>query len=171
MDAPFTLDRQQHLERQGHSLLPRRIAYSFLGLLCGLALLNAFGQRTTVSRADGAAASLTVSSPERLRGGLTFTSEYTVTAHQKLNDAQIKLAPGWFQGMTFNGVAPQPNSQSSDTDGVTFDYGPVDAGQSLPFWISWQTNPTTYGFQSQDVILSDGSTPLLSIHRSSLVFP
>jgi len=100
-----------------------------------------------------------------------FTSEYTVVAHQKLNDAQIRLAPGWFHGMTFNGVAPQPTNQSSGADGVTFDYGPVDAGQSLPFWISWQTNPTTYGFQSQDVILSDGSTQLLSIHRNVLVFP
>jgi hypothetical protein len=169
--TPFRLDRQRQLEREHHTLLPRRVALSLLALLCGVGLLNGFGQRTTVSRADGAAASISVSSPERVRGGLVFTSEYVVVAHQKLGDARVKLASGWFHGMTFNGVAPQPSNQASGEDGVTFDYGPVDAGQSMPFWISWQADPTTLGFQSQDVVLSDGATQLLSIHRTLLVFP
>lgn len=168
---PIGLDRSRHLERGHHSPLPRRIGLTILALACLLGLLNLFGQKTTVSRADASAASLTVDSPERLRGGLVFASQITVTAHRKLNDAQVRLSGDWFKGMTFNGIAPQANTQSASADGITFDYGPLEAGESMPIWISWQVNPTTVGLRTEDVVLSDGSSQLVAIHRSRWVFP
>jgi hypothetical protein len=138
---------------------------------CLLALLNVFGQRATVSRADGSVASLTVQSPERLRGGLVFTSQITVTAHQRVSDLRVLLSGGWFRGMTFNGVVPQPNNQTSTAQGVIFDYGSLDAGAQLPFWISWQANPVTVGPRSQDVVVYDGNNTLVTIHRPLFVFP
>jgi hypothetical protein len=172
METPFLLDRQRHLDREHHSAIPRRVGLSILAAICLLALLlDAFGQRSTLTRVDASAASLTVDSPERLRGGLVFTSQITVIAHQKLGDAQVQLSSGWFRGMTFNGVVPQPNSMSSSGDTVTLDYGPLDAGQSMPFWISWQTNPTTLGARGEKVSVSDGSNQLVTIQRSLVVFP
>jgi hypothetical protein len=168
---PIGLDRARHLERGHHSALPRRIGLSLLALACLLGLFNLFGQRTTTSRADGSAASLTIESPERLRGGLVFTTQITVTAHQKLNDAQVRLSGDWFKGMTFNGIAPQAESQSSSADGITFDYGSLDAGESMPIWISWQVNPTTLGLRTETVAVSDGASQLVSIRRSRWVFP
>jgi hypothetical protein len=38
-------------------------------------------------------------------------------------------------------------------------------------WISWQTNPTTFGRRSQDVALYDGGTELMTVHRTLTVFP
>ena len=171
MDAPFALDRQRHLDRGHHSAIYRRLGLGLLALICVLGLANLFGQRSTLTRVDGSAASLTVNSPEHLRGGLIFTSEITVIAHRKLADAKVHLSSDWFRGMTFNGVAPQPDNMSSSGDTVTLDYGPVDAGQSMPFWISWQANPTTLGVRSEKVNVSDGSEQLLSMQRSLLVFP
>ena len=171
MDAPFALDRQRHLDRDHHSTVYRRLGLSLLAVMCLLGVLNLFGQRSTLTRVDASAASLTVDSPERLRGGLVFTSEITVIAHEKLGDAQVQLSSGWFRGMTFNGVVPQPSSMSSSGDTVTLDYGPLDAGQSMPFWISWQTNPTTLGARSETVSVSDGPSQLVSMQRSLLVFP
>jgi hypothetical protein len=171
MAAPFTLDRQRHLDRKNHSVVYRRLGLSVLAVLCLLGLANVFGQRASFTRADGSAASLTVNSPEHLRGGLVFTSEITVIAHRKVTDAQVQLSRDWFSGMTFNGVAPQPGNMSSDGDTVTLDFGPLDAGQSMPFWISWQTNPTTYGMRTEQVNVNDGSTELVSMQRPLLVFP
>src|SRR5207248_2604749 len=110
MDTPLALDRQRHLDREHHSAIYRRLGLSLLAVMCLLGVLNLFGQRSTLTRVDASAASLTVDSPERLRGGLVFTSEITVIAHEKLGDAQVQLSSGWFRGMTFNGVVPQPSS-------------------------------------------------------------
>src|SRR5207247_9351148 len=124
--------------RVHHSAGFRGLGVRLVALVCVLGLGNLFGQGWTWTRVDGSAASLTVNSPEHLRGGLVFTSEVTVIAHRRLADAQVHLSSDWFRGMTFNGIAPEPESMSSTGDTVTLDYGPIDAGQSMPFWISWQ---------------------------------
>ena len=171
METPLGLDRARHLELEHHSPIPRRIALGVLAALCLLALLDVFGQQSGTRRVDAVAASLTVNSPDRLRGGLVFTSEITLVAHRKLQDAQVQLSPGWFSGMTFNGIVPQPQNMSSSADGTTLDFGPLEAGESMPFWISWQTNPTTVGPRDQEIVVSDGSNQLLDFKRSLVVFP
>jgi hypothetical protein len=165
-----TLDRRQNVERQHRSSWPRRVGLTFIAVMCGLALANTFGQQPVVTTMSASAASMTVDSPERLRGGLVFTSEITVAAHSDVHDAQILLSPGWWQGMTLNAVAPQASNESSDQRGVTFDYGELKPGDTLHIWISWQTNPTTVGTRDQDVVLSDGSQPIVTMRRSFTVF-
>src|SRR5437764_14238595 len=92
MDTPFALDRQRHLDREHHSAIYRRLGLSLLALICLLGVLNLFGQRSTLPRVDGSAASLNVNSPERLRGGLVSTRELTVIADQTLSVSQAKLS-------------------------------------------------------------------------------
>jgi hypothetical protein len=169
-ELPYGIDRRQHADRD-RTPWPRRAAITVLAVFCLLALLNTFGQVSAVRSADSPAASLTVDSPERLRGGLIFTTVITVVAHQQIKDARLVLSPGWFNGMTLNAAAPQSSQESSSEQGGIFDYGQLDAGSTTPIWISWQANPTTAGGRSQDVQIFDGDKPVVGVHRSVFVFP
>ena len=164
-------DHHHHLEgRQRHVWL-RRVALLVVAAVPILGLLNIFGQRAAVTTADSAAASLSADSPARVRGGLIFTTKLVITAHGQLNDARLFLARGWFQGMTYNAIAPQPSTQESTGDWVIFDFGRIPARQSVPIWISWQTNPTNVGRHTADLRLYDGSTHVLTLHRTITIFP
>jgi hypothetical protein len=167
---PFGLDYTRHAVSQG-TPWPRRLVILLMGAFCVLALLNTFGQVATVNRAEGPVASLTVDSPVRLRGGLIFTSVITLVTHQPVQDAKVVLSRGWFDGMTLNAAAPQSSQEASNAQGGVFDYGQLDAGATMPIWISWQTNPTTVGGRDEDVEVFDGSKPLVTVHRSVVVFP
>jgi hypothetical protein len=168
---PVGLDRGDHIERRRHSPWPRRAAVVLMAAFCALGLANVFGQVASVSRAGAPAATLTVDSPLRLRGGLIFTSVVTVEAHRPINDARLVFSPGWFSGMTLNALAPQSSQDFSTAQGTVFDYGQLDAGATMPLWISWQTNPTTVGARDQDVALYDGATLITAVHRQVVVFP
>lgn len=168
---PAGIDRQRHIELTQHSPWPRRLVVIFLAVFCIAALANVFGQVATVKHADAGEASLTVDSPERLRGGVIFTSVITVVAHQQVQDAKLVLTPGWFNGVTLNAASPQSNQESSNSQGAVWDYGQVDAGVTMPLWISWQVNPTTFGPRDQDVLLYDGDTLVTSVNRTVTVFP
>ena len=168
---PVGLERGQHVLRQRHTPWPRRVAITLLAAFAGLGIANVFGQVAKVTTVDATPASLTVDSPEHLRGGLIYTAVFTVVAHRPLQDARLHLDTGWFSGVTFNGSAPQAQSEVSDADGVLFDYGQLDAGVDMPIWISYQMNPTTIGARDQDVSLYDGTTLIATVHRRAVVFP
>jgi len=170
---PVGIDRKRHQELAGrryHAWL-RRAALLVVAVIPIVGLLNVFGQRAAITSAESPNASLTVDSPARVRGGLVFTTKIAINAHQQLQDARLYLAYGWFKGMTYNAIAPQPTSQESAGNWVVFDFGKIDAQHSFPIWISWQTNPTNVGRHSQDVQLYDGNTPLLILRRTITVFP
>lgn len=170
-ELPFGLRRERHVNQRDYTPWTRRLALALMLAFCILALLDTFGQAARSVTTDSPAASLSVDSPDRLRGGLIFTSVITVVAHQKLQDARLVLSPGWFNGMTLNAQAPQSNQQSSDAGGASFDYGPLDAGTAMPVWISWQANPTTAGPRDQDVVVMDGDRTVVALHRRVVVFP
>jgi hypothetical protein len=167
---PFGLDREAHVNRDA-SPWPRRAVVTLMTVFAALALANTFGQVSSVAEAGTSQASLTVDSPARLRSGLMFTSVITIVAHQQIQDARLLLTPGWFNGMTLNAFAPQSSQSTSNALGTVLDFGQVDAGATMPVWISWQTNPTTLGGRDADVRLYDGQKLLLTVHRSVFVFP
>jgi hypothetical protein len=171
--VPFGLDRQRHVELQGRSRHSwRRRAGLLLAIAVPvLALFDVFGQRPSYSNADSPAAAVRVDSPAHVRGGLIFTSKIVITPHVRLRDAQLWLASGWFAGMTFNGLAPQPSSETASGRWEVYDYGPLPAGTPFPVYVSWSVNPTNVGRHSQDVALHDGNTQILLIHRTITVFP
>jgi len=171
-DAPLGLDRAQHLELAGRDgqVWGRRAALLAVLAIPVVALVGVFGQRAVVTSASAPRASLTVNSPAHVRGGLVFTTEITVQARTPLHDMQLHLDRGWFTGMLFNGIAPQPSDEESKDGRVVYDYGSVDAG-TFTIWISWQANPTTVGSQSQNLALYDGSERLAGVQRDVTVFP
>jgi hypothetical protein len=171
-DSPVGIDRARHQELagRGRHVWQRRAALVVIAVIPLLGLVNVFGQRAVVSGARGPVASMLVSSPAHVRGGLVFTTEIVITAARPLRDARLYLGDGWFAGMTLNGIAPQPASQSARGRWQVWDLGKVAAGVHR-VWISWQANPTTVGRRAQDVALYDGGLGLMTVHRTLTVFP
>jgi hypothetical protein len=136
-----------------------------------LALFDTFGQcsRTTFER--GAAATLSVNGPTRLRGGLIFTSEVVIRPTRTLRNARVFLGRGWFQGMSVNTIEPSPVGEFSAGPWVIFSFGSLQAGRPFHLWLSLQANPTNVGRHEQDVALYDGPVPVATVHRSLFVFP
>jgi hypothetical protein len=172
VEAPLGLDRARHLglERRGRAAWGRRLALLVVLAIPVLALFDVFGQRAVTSGASSAQASLTVNSPAHVRGGLIFTTEITVRARSSLKDMQLHFDRGWFEGMTFNGIAPQPTNEDSQDGQVVYDYGSVQP-TTFKIWISWQTNPTNVGRHPQNLALYDGSHRLATVRRDVTVFP
>jgi hypothetical protein len=172
-DSPLGIDRARHqdLAGRGHHVWQRRAALVVIAAIPLLGLLNVFGQRTVFDSAQNPAVSMLINSPAHVRGGLVFTTEIVITPHQSLQDARLYLDNGWFEGMTLNGIAPQPSSESAQGRWQVWDFGKIPAGVAYRVWISWQTNPTTVGRRSQDIALYDGGAQLMTVHRTLTVFP
>jgi hypothetical protein len=108
----------------------RRVALVVFAAIPVLGLLDVFGQGASFARAQSPAASLLVNSPAHIRGGLIFTTEIVITPRQQLHDAQLYLGNGWFEGMTVNGVAPQPSNESAQGPWQVWDFGKIPAGEA-----------------------------------------
>jgi hypothetical protein len=172
-DVPPGIDRARHQDLSGRNrhVWWRRVALTLVAAVPVLGLLNLFGQRAEPGTAQSLAASLQINSPARVRGGLMFTTEIVITPRQQLHDARLYLDDGWFEGMSLNGVSPQPSNQSAQGRWQVWDFGQISAGAAFRLWISWQTNPTNLGRHDHSVALYDGGTQLMTVHRTMTVFP
>ena len=62
-------------------------------------------------------------------------------------------------------------SEGSSNGNLVFQLGHIPAGSTYRFYMDFQVNPTNVGSHVQDVTLADGSTALLTIHRTVFVYP
>jgi hypothetical protein len=173
-DVPDTLVLKRHRDLVGRTRFVwiRRALLLIPLAAVVLGLLNVFGQRPRSTKAANAQASLTVYSPDRVRGGLLYTTRFHVVARQELKDAMLVLDPGWIEGMQVNSVNPQPTSEASRDGRLSFDLGHVPAGESFLLFIEFQVDPTNVGWhRPQNVELDDGQQKILTVHRSVTVFP
>jgi hypothetical protein len=173
LSAPYGLILERHRDLQGRErhVWYRKALVLVLVAIIALALFNVFGQHPTSSRADSPAASLEVSSPRSVRGGLMFQSRFTIVAHRQLDTPKLVLDPGWFEQMTINSLEPGASSETSRNGKIVLSFDSLRAGQKLVFWAFFQVNPTNIGHRPQGVELDDGNRPLLRINRSVTVFP
>ena len=169
---PIGLDGTRHRDLTGRRASRwRRAVMSALCAIAVLALLDTFGQCSSVTVVRSPSATLLVDSPSRVRGGLVLTSEIVVTTTRGLADARVFLGRGWFQGMSVNTIEPSPRTESSDGEWLIFGVGRIRAGHAYHLWLSLQTNPTNVGGHNQDVALYDGRVLVATAHRSFFVFP
>jgi hypothetical protein len=172
-DVPDKIVLTRHRDLTGRKRHPwvRRLLLALLTAFLVVALFNVFGQRPATTRASTSAATLSVYSPLRVRGGLMFTTRFHITAHRDVNDARLVLDPGWIEGMQVNSMNPQPINEGSRNGWIVLDLGHIPAGGSYILFVEFQVNPTNVGHRSQTVELYDGQTRLLTIHRTITIFP
>jgi hypothetical protein len=149
----------------------RRLLLALLALIPLLALLDVFGQRALSSHSSGAAATLTLSAPKSIRGGLLYQSKITVVARRKLSQPKLVLGRGFLDGLTIDTIEPGASQELSRNGELVLEYGAVPAGQRLTVWFQYQVNPTTVGRQTQRLELDDGVSPIATITRRLTSFP
>ena len=171
--APHTLTLTVNRDRSRwwQSVWIRRLLLLVPLAIAVLGLLNQFGQRPVTQAAAAPAARLEVTAPVRGRSGLIYAARFRIDAVRALKDATLILDPGWTDGYTVNGQAPQPLTQGSSNGKVVYGFGHVPARQRLTFWLSLQINPTTIGRHRQNVSLYDGDRLIATVHRTLTIFP
>jgi hypothetical protein len=172
-DTPDGITLARNRELQGRAWTPwvRRGLLACTAVLPVLALLNVFGQDPSTSSAAGPAASLSVTAPSRLRGGLIFQVRVKVVARSEIKQLQLDFDEGWWESMSVNSIEPEPSNENSHDGQVVLSYGSLPAGKTLVCWIYVQVNPTNVGKRREDVALLDGSKLLARVHRSLTIFP
>jgi hypothetical protein len=162
------------LHRDNDRAIERWVRRIVLAVLLGLvvvALANVFGQRPSTDEVVASAATLQVTGPHAIRGGLLYEAKIHVVAASRLDRPTIVLAEGWLDGFTLNSIVPQPLKETSEPDGVALAFAPLAAGETLTVFLSSHVDPTTVGRRSQGVRLRDGAQGLAELTRTVTVFP
>ena len=172
-DVPDTLTLARHRDRRGvHAPWARRTIIALITAFSILGLLNVFGQRPSVAKATAPAATLKLYAPTNLRGGLLYSARFRITAHRDLKNAELVLDPGWLEGMAVNTIEPSPLGQGSSNGRMTLQLGHIARGRSYLLFMQFQVNPTNIAWhRPAGVTLTDGSTPILRIDRSYVIYP
>ena len=169
---PDHLTLQEHRDGDHRvELAARWLLVGLLTLVAALALLNLFGQSPSHSLGTGEAATLEVSAPDRLRGGLFYEGEFTIHAVEEIEAATLLLDRGWVESMHINSYTPEPVGFAYRNGMLALDYGHVAAGDTLVARLEFQVNPTNVGRRPQGVQLHDEDEPLAAVERTVIVFP
>jgi hypothetical protein len=142
-----------------------------LALLCGAALLNAYGQAADVDTVGGRGAELEIKAPPHVRGGIYYEMRFEVRAQRELREAVLVLGSGWFEGITVNTVLPGPLGEASRDGDVSFELGRVPAGDRYVLWLQAQVNPTTVSRREVTAELYDGEALVVRHDRTLTVLP
>lgn len=173
-DLPAEIDLGRHRDFEGR-LEARWLRRGFLTLLLIFiiaALANAFGQAAATDTASGAAGSLSVKAPSRLRGGIAFQGEFQIHATRDLGAPTLVLGHGWIDQTTVNTVQPEPAGSTTDAEGnLKLRFPPMAAGRTIVVYMEFQVNPINVGIHDADVSLYDADELIASIPRTQINFP
>jgi hypothetical protein len=152
-------------------LWARRIALAVFAVLVLLALLDRFGQQPSRSVATTPAATLRLSAPDAVRGGLLFQSRIEIRARRTVRFPRLILGTGWTEGMQVSSIEPNPSSESSRDGRLVLSYDQLNPGDLLVIWLQFQVDPINVGRRSYDVELDDRTTMVARLDRSLTIFP
>jgi hypothetical protein len=168
-DAFVTLPREQPSVQRG--LWTRRVVLALFAVILVAALLNVFGQEPTESVASAPAATMTLSAPKTVRGGLFFQARLEIRASQPISEPRLVFDEGWFESMQVNSTEPQADSESSRDGKVVFTYSELKPGDLLRIWVQFEVNPPQVARRSFAVELDDATRPIARIDRDITVLP
>jgi hypothetical protein len=173
-DIPDQIVLRRHRDLEGWGRF-RRVRYLVLGVVIAFlaaGLLNVFGQTPSTVDLQSPRAKLRLYAPTRVRGGLLFEARFTIYARKELKSALLRLSPGWNEGLQMNTVEPSPLGQASRDGDLLLTLGHVPKGQVFRLFLQFQVNPTNVAWHRRaDVVLYDGATRLITLHRTITVFP
>jgi hypothetical protein len=173
-DLPAEIDLDRHRDFKGRRAgqWVRRGFLLLLLLFLVAALANVFGQAAATDTASGAAGTLSVKAPSRVRGGLTYQSEFTIQATAALGAPTLILDRGWIDQTTVNTIQPEPAGSTTDAEGnLKLRFAPMPPGRTLVVYIEFQANPINVGSHEAGVSLYDGARRVASISRTQFDFP
>jgi len=171
-ELPEHLDLARHRDHAGTvEIGARRVVMALLAALAVVALLGAFGQSPQQSSAAAERATLEVSAPARLRGGLFYQGRFTIRAEGAIENATLVLARGWMENTHINTIEPAPTEEASRDGDLALSFGPLAAGDELVLYMQFQVNPTNVGRRPADVALYDRDELLTRVDRTVTVFP
>jgi hypothetical protein len=145
-----------------------------MGLIAALAvaaLFEASGQSPLTSTATTERATLEVSAPARLRGGLFFQGRFTVRPQAAIENATLVFEPGWMENTHINTIEPAPTEEASRNGDLALSFGPLEAGDELVLYMQFQVNPTNVGRRPADVSLYDGDELIARVDHTITIFP
>jgi len=172
-DLPQGIDLPRHRDFEGRRA-GQWLRHGFLALLTVFlvaALFNAFGARTSTEEASAAAASLKVTAPERVRGGLLYQARLEIHADEAIGAPTLVFDKGWIEETTVNTMEPEPAETTTDARHLKVRYPPLPPGRTLTVYISLQANPNDVGTHNADVALYDADEEIASIDRTQVNFP
>ena len=152
-------------------LWARRAIRTLLAGLVVLALLNRYGQRPADSVARVAAATMRLSAPARIRGGLFFQSRLDISAAQGIDHPRIVLDQGWLEGMQVNSIEPAPVGEATRNGRVVLSYDAMKPGDLLRVWFQFEVDPTNVGRRSYAVELDDAEQPVARVAPTITALP
>ncbi len=143
-----------------------------LALILGVALSGLLGGAPApTERVDTPAATLAVTTPDRLRNGMFFETRVEVLAKRPVADAVIAFPAGYWRDLTVNTMIPGPAEEEYRGGEFRFHFGPLAAGDQLEFKIDGQINPARIGGSGGRVRLLDGEAELAALPLSLTVIP
>lgn len=152
-------------------LTARRVFIAVLALVGLNGLLGVAGQGISDSSATGPAATLRLSAPERVRGGLRFQSRLEVEATQRLRAPRLVLDRGWTEGMRVTSIEPAATSEVVRDGRLLLSYDTLEPGDVLRIWLRFEVDPTGVGRRPFGVELGDGTGFQARIDRDIRVLP
>lgn len=164
---------EQHAARapllRGHASI---LSLMVLGGIVGAALTGVFGGGTSpVVRAESQKAAVTVKTPRRLRSGLFFETDITVTAKRPIADAVIALPPALWLDQTINSQVPAAEKEAFRDGTFRFHYGALAAGEQLRVKVDGQINPPLTVGTAGEVAVFDGERRLVALPLDITVLP
>lgn len=172
-DLPDGIDLPRHRDFEG-KLPGQWLRHVYLVVLLAFvvaALLNVFGAVPTTSEATGAAATLKVTAPEHIRGGLLYQARIEIHARQPIGAPTLVLDRGWIEETTLNTLEPEPAETTTDEGHLKVRYPPLPPGRILTVYVNFQANPNDVGSHNQGVALYDADEEIASVDRTQVNFP
>jgi hypothetical protein len=143
-----------------------------IALLLVAALVGLLGGAPApTARATNAAATLAVTTPDRLRNGMLFETRVSALARRSIADAVIALPAGMWRDITVNSMIPAPSEEEFVEGEYRFHFGPLAAGEALTLKIDGQVNPPRYSSSRGRLRLLDGEAELTAVPVSLTVIP
>jgi hypothetical protein len=172
-EIPETIVLRRHRDLVGRrkAIWVRRGLIALLAVFLIAGLANTFGQQPETIVGRSRAATLDLSAPSRVRGGLLYQARFTIHAHRTLDDAVLQLSPGWGEGMQMNTIEPSPVSEASHDGQIVLTLGKIPAGRVHTLFMQFQVDPTNVGSRPAGAALYDGNRRLLKVDRHVTVFP
>ena len=152
-------------------LWARRVIVALLVVVAALALWGVFGQSDRESTVTANGVTMTVSSPDVVRGGLYFQAAVDITSTVAVEHPRLVLDDGWVEGLQVNSIEPAAESETSRDGRVVLSYGALEPGDRLKVWLQFQVDPTKPGARPHGIELDDETRALVRVDRDLKVLP